>query len=73
VRVREVDHVDVVAYAGAVGRREVFAVDRELLAYACYDLEGDRNEVRLLAVALAVGTERAGHVEVRRLTAANPP
>jgi len=53
MRLRQVDDVDVIADAGAVGRRIIRAEDLALRLLAEGDLQDVGNEVRLDAVMLA--------------------
>ena len=64
VRLREIEDVDVVADARAVGRLVVGAVDFDVLLLPERDLQDVRDEVRLDAVIFAEGLGGAGGVEV---------
>ena len=50
---RQVGDMDVVAYAGAVDRVVIVAVQRKIVTLACGDLEHDRDEVCLRLMPFA--------------------
>ena len=60
VRFGQVDHVDVVANRGAVGRRVVGAEDLQLAPAPQGRLDGERNQVRLRVVIFADFAFRVG-------------
>ena len=64
VRLRQVDDVDVIADAGAVGRRIIRAENIALRFLAERDLKHVRNEMRLDAMMFAEFFARAGGVEI---------
>ena len=64
VGVGEVENVDVVANAGAVGSGVVVAEDEDLVTAAEGDVEYERDDVGLGLVSLAAVGQRAGDVEV---------
>ena len=64
MRLRQVEDVDVIADAGAVGRRIIRAENLALRLLAERDLQHVRNQMRLDAMMFAEFFARAGGVEV---------
>ena len=64
VRLREIDDVDVIANAGAVGRRIIGAVNFALRRLAERDFEHVRDQMRFDAMMFAKFLARAGGVEI---------
>ena len=55
VSVRQVDDVNVIAYASAVGCRVVRAKDRNVISLAEWDLKYQRNQMRFGVMVFANG------------------
>src|SRR5690349_4567876 len=64
VRASEIDHVDVVAQAGAVRCRVIVAVDLYVRTFSCRRLQSDGNDVRLGIVIFTAILAGARRVEV---------
>ena len=64
VRARKVNYMDVIAYARAVARRVVVAVDGDVRAHACGGLQDDRDQMCFRVVRLTTQLGRARRVEV---------
>jgi hypothetical protein len=64
VRLREINDMDIIAHAGPVTCRVVFAENGNLLALAERDLENERDQVKLGVVIFAARGRCSGGIKV---------